>query len=126
MRQRTVVGRARAESAGTVIAQSSKRQAPNSRKAPSPKHELAPIEGAFEFGDLKVLWGLVLGGWSFSSSGLRHQVLLDEVFVQGDAKSRPVRHCDPAVFGLQFFPRQIVTHRRVIDTILEDESVAAG
>src|SRR5438876_10411871 len=58
MRQRTEVGCARSESAGAVIGRSSKHQAPNSKEAPSPKNQLARVEGAFEVWPLKFLWSL--------------------------------------------------------------------
>src|SRR5580765_6143991 len=83
-------------------------------------------EPSVEVWSLKFHRCLDLGAWGFSSPRLRNQTFLHEFFVQGDAQAGSVRHGDPAVVGLQFFPCQLVPHWRVIDTILEDERVAAG
>src|SRR5437762_12250034 len=66
MRQRTEVGCARSESAGAVIGRSSKHQ------APSPKHQLARVEGAFEVWPLKFLWSLELGAFHRPDSATRY------------------------------------------------------
>src|SRR5881394_1110044 len=83
-------------------------------------------EPGIEVWSLKFHWCLDLGAWGFSSPRFRDETFFHEFFVQGDAQAGSVRHGDPAVFGLQFFPCQLVPHWRVIDTILEDERVAAG
>ena len=52
--------------------------------------------------------------------------MLHELLVEGDAEPGPVRNRDPAVWiGLHTFVRECVPQRRIIDTILEQEGIAA-
>jgi hypothetical protein len=53
------------------------------------------------------------------------KVLPNKVVVQCDAEARPVGNADPAGVGLHALGRQIVTQRRILDAVLEQEGIAA-